>query len=71
MFKATSKEVHGKHLLKLRETLTLETVNANFYEWPCIGKEEGRRKAFGIEKYRRGQEKLRALNKREGGVGSR
>lgn len=41
MFKATSKGVHEIHLLKLQETLTLETVNASFYEWPCISKEEG------------------------------
>lgn len=41
MFKATSKGVHEIYLLKLQETLTLETVNVNFYEWPCISKEEG------------------------------
>lgn len=63
MFKGTSTKVHGKPL-KLKATLTFGTENVNFYEWPCVGKEEGLRKAFGREKYRRGQEKLRALNKK-------
>lgn len=45
--------------------LPLKIVNGSFYEWTSAGEEEGQRKTFAIEKYRKGQGKLKgALNKR-------
>lgn len=58
MSRGTSEGVLGRQLLKISRLLTLRIVNVNFYEWRSAGEEEG------IQKCRKAQGKLRALNKR-------